>query len=730
MQQIIPITTLLLGAMLVSLAARLMQRRNLSGAIALSLSLCGVALGLALIPVNWRMWLAGGETGDRALTFARELGLTGLFFLAGTRFDLKEGWQSRRVSFFVAGAGALLFVTAVIALTLFGQNRGVAITAAAAIVGASLWLPGQISGSVNKGALAVVAIKGPGVGPAFLSLAVLHFYAVFHALSGRAMTRSAWTVVALYEVVKLVVFFSSAYFAASRFLARVESRVSPARTLIGYVLITVLIFVLALSFVGQLGALVWAFVSGAVLSHSKMGKIVGENDRSVAIAVLLSFAFLPLLLQSHGRRLTDTGLVIIAVVVALISKFSAVWLGARVGGASITDAGRIAATTLASGELAVLVLGFSVTRWEIGGQLFYGILAYAFVSLLLRPALWRLSGSFEKGLAELPARHHKVLASMLLIGVCLLTLASGARAQSPSSAADEDPVARARARIAGLVDERAIAAERVLTAAKLVNESTEARKQGHHEQAKEALAKAELTMAETGTVRHNLLVEELNRRLAEEQAAFNPKKPVTPSPLTTSYRFAPKVPQLVVARYQTYRDTFTRILAEENVPVELLAVAFVESGFNPQALSPKGARGIWQFMPGTAAAYGLSIRPAADHRTHPEHSTRAAARYLRDLYKQFGDWKLALAAYNWGEGNIQRVINRTGIRDFDELARRGLLPLETRNYVPSVLSIWTQLDGINAKTRLTGAPEEAEVVADRPANQFIIYPGRGERNEQ
>ena len=324
MQQIIPITTLLLSALLVLLAARLMQRR-LSDATALSLSLCGVVLGLALIPANWRMWLAGGETGDRALTFACELGLTGLFFLAGTRFDLKEVWQSRRVSFFVAGAGALLFVTAVIALTLFGQNRGVAITAAAAIVGASLWLPGQISGSANKGALAVAAIKGAGVGLAFLSLAVLHFYAVFHALSGRAMTRSAWTVVALYEVVKLVVFFSSAYFAASRFLARVESRVSPARTLIGYVLITVLIFVLALSFVGQLGALVWAFVSGAVLSHSKMGKIVGENDRPVAIAVLLSFAFLPLLLQSHGRRLTDTGLVIIAVVVALTCKFVAVW---------------------------------------------------------------------------------------------------------------------------------------------------------------------------------------------------------------------------------------------------------------------------------------------------------------------------------------------------------------------------------------------------------------------
>jgi len=730
MQQIIPITTLLLSAMLVSLAARLMQRRNLSGATALSLSLCGVALGLALIPANWQAWLAGGETGDRALTFARELGLTGLFFLAGTRFDLKEVWQSRRVSFFVAGAGALLFVTAVIMLTIFGQNRGAAITAAAAIVGASLWLPGQISLSNNEGGMAAAPLKNAGAVLTFLSLAVLHFYTVFHGLSDRAMTRSAWIVVALYEVVKLVVFFSSAYFAANRFLARVESRVSPARTLIGYVLITVLIFVLALSFVGQLGALAWAFVSGALLSRSETGRRISESDQPVAIASLLSFAFLPLLLQSHGRRLTDTGLVIIAVVVALTCKLAAVWIGARVGGASSTDAGRIAAAGLASGELAVLVLGFSVTRWEVGGQLFYGILAYAFVSLLFSPALWRLSGSFEYRLAEPHSRRRQVLTSLLLIGVCLLALASGARAQSPSSAADEDPVARARARIAGLVDERAIAAERVLTAAKLVNESTEARKQGHHEQAKEALAKAELAMPATETARPNLLVEELKRRLAEEQAAFNPTTPMAPLPLTTGYRFAPKVPQLVIARYQTYRDTFTRILTEEQVPVELLAVAFVESGFNPQALSPKGARGIWQFMPGTAAAYGLSVRLAADHRTHPEHSTRAAARYLRDLYRQFADWKLALAAYNWDEGNIQRVINRTGIRDFEELARRGLLPLETRNYVPSVLAIWTQLDGINAKARLTGAPEKAEVVTDRPANQFIIYPGRGERNEQ
>lgn len=729
MEQIIPITTLLLGALLVSLASRLLSRR-LAVVTAQGLALGGIALGLALIPASWQVWLAGGEAGDRVLTFARELGLTGLFFFAGTRFDLKEVWQARRVSLFVGVTGLLLFSLTAVALLLLGQDGSAAITAAAAIVGTSVWLPSQLSLAQERGAIAAASLRGAGAALTLLSLTALHFYAVFYALSGRAVTHSAWAIVTFYEVVKLVMFFATAYFLASRFLRRAEDRVSPTRTLIGYALIVVLILVLALSLVGQLGALAWAFASGAHLGRSKTWKKIGESGQPMAVILLLSFALLPLLLQSHGRRLTDTALVIFAIVAALTCKFAAVWVSARVSGASSADAGRTAATTLASGELAVLVLGFSVTRWEVGGQLFYGILIYAFVSLLLNPVLWRLFGSVENELAEPHSRRRQVFTSLLLISVCLLALASGARAQSPSGAADEDPVARARARIAGLVDERAIAAERILTAAKLVNESTEARKQGHHEQAKEALAKAELTMAETGTVRHNLLVEELNRRLAEEQAAFNPKTPMAPLPLTTGYRFAPEVPQLVIARYQTYRDTFTRILREEQVPVELLAVAFVESGFNPQALSPKGARGIWQFMPGTAAAYGLSIRPAADHRTHPEHSTRAAARYLRDLYKQFGDWKLALAAYNWGEGNIQRVINRTGIRDFDELARRGLLPLETRNYVPSVLAIWTQLDSINAKTRLTDAPEKVEVVEDRPANQFIIYPGRGERNEQ
>lgn len=129
-----------------------------------------------------------------------------------------------------------------------------------------------------------------------------------------------------------------------------------------------------------------------------------------------------------------------------------------------------------------------------------------------------------------------------------------------------------------------------------------------------------------------------------------------------------------------------RIFAEEGVPLELLVVAEIESGFNPLALSPKGARGPWQLMPATAERFGLRVDKQTDERIHPERSTRAAARYLRELYAQFGDWLLALAAYNAGEQRVTNAIERGGTRDFWQLAQRRLLPEETRRYVPAVLN--------------------------------------------
>lgn len=129
-----------------------------------------------------------------------------------------------------------------------------------------------------------------------------------------------------------------------------------------------------------------------------------------------------------------------------------------------------------------------------------------------------------------------------------------------------------------------------------------------------------------------------------------------------------------------------QIFVEEGVPLELLVVADVESSFNLLAFSPKGARGPWQLMSATAERFGLRVDGLKDERIHPERSTRAAARYLKELYAQFGDWLLALAAYNAGEQRVADAIERGGTRDFWKLSERRLLPTETRHYVPAILS--------------------------------------------
>jgi len=280
----------------------------------------------------------------------------------------------------------------------------------------------------------------------------------------------------------------------------------------------------------------------------------------------------------------------------------------------------------------------------------------------------------------------RLITTLLIITVSLAVPGPAALAQS----SEDDPARRAMERIDAAVGERAGAADRALAASKLVNESAEARKRGDPQQAIESLEKAEKIAAASGSFERSGLIDELLRLVAKEHAALSHGLAIYAAP-PANPALASVIPKLALARYREYREPLGRILIEEKVPVELLAVALVESGFNPLALSPKGARGVWQFMPETAARYGLTVSATDDHRTHPEHSTRAAARYLRDLYRQFGDWKLALAAYNWGENKVQRVIDRTGIRDFDWLAQRGLLPLETRKYVLTVLALWSQI---------------------------------------
>ncbi|MDA0203734.1 MAG: LysM peptidoglycan-binding domain-containing protein [Acidobacteria bacterium] len=141
-----------------------------------------------------------------------------------------------------------------------------------------------------------------------------------------------------------------------------------------------------------------------------------------------------------------------------------------------------------------------------------------------------------------------------------------------------------------------------------------------------------------------------------------------------------------LGRSGAYRDMIQRVLEEEDVPAELFHLAQAESGFRPTVRSYASAKGMWQFMAFRGKQYDLRQDRYLDERDDPEKATRAAAQHLKDLYIEFGDWYLALAAYNSGPGRVSRAIESGGTRDYWELSRKRLLPRQTRDYIPIILA--------------------------------------------
>lgn len=144
----------------------------------------------------------------------------------------------------------------------------------------------------------------------------------------------------------------------------------------------------------------------------------------------------------------------------------------------------------------------------------------------------------------------------------------------------------------------------------------------------------------------------------------------------------PRTVEEALARSGRYRDMILGELKTKGLPAELLYLVMAESEYKYGAVSRSGAAGLWQFMPQTARKYGLEVSYWIDERFDPEKSTRAAARYLSDLYRWFGDWGLAIAAYNRGEGGLGRDMQSSRSADFDSLSGRKALPAETHQYVP------------------------------------------------
>jgi membrane-bound lytic murein transglycosylase D len=185
--------------------------------------------------------------------------------------------------------------------------------------------------------------------------------------------------------------------------------------------------------------------------------------------------------------------------------------------------------------------------------------------------------------------------------------------------------------------------------------------------------------------------------LEQERVKYAQSQPVFDLPMTTNDKVMfwvdyyanrnPKTFQKGLERSGQYLPMFRRIFAEAGLPRDLVFMAHVESGYKTTAYSRARAKGIFQFISATGRRYGLRIDYWVDERSDPEKSARASAAYMKDLYDEFGDYYLALAGYNAGEGRVRRAIRHSGTKDFWKISKTSRhLRRETRNYVPAILA--------------------------------------------
>ena len=167
--------------------------------------------------------------------------------------------------------------------------------------------------------------------------------------------------------------------------------------------------------------------------------------------------------------------------------------------------------------------------------------------------------------------------------------------------------------------------------------------------------------------------------------------------------------QTSLLRSAGYRPIIDKALEEQKLPKGLAYLPVIESAYLPTLTSRAGAHGIWQFMPDTAREYGMRVDWWVDERADPERSTRAAAAYLRDLHRMFDDWSLALAAYNCGPGRVRRTLDEAGATTFWELLDQGLLPKETRGYVPTFYATLLIASDPETYGFTLGTPQESDV---------------------
>ncbi len=204
------------------------------------------------------------------------------------------------------------------------------------------------------------------------------------------------------------------------------------------------------------------------------------------------------------------------------------------------------------------------------------------------------------------------------------------------------------------------------------------------------------SLSQNGLSQNGLSQEELFAAGELKFAPYRRPPPLPAPPLEITHEVKREIKEFLkgdaacirvsLERREPLKSTIGEIFLDEGVPLDLSNLAVIESRFHTTARSRAGAVGLWQFTRSTARMYGLKVEGRVDNRTDPVLSTIAAARLLRDLYLEFGDWYLALAAYNAGSGAVRRAIRKAKSTDFWEISRSGGLSQQTRNFIPRFIA--------------------------------------------
>lgn len=378
-----PLLALLIGAALIFAGGRLSRRIGLPETTGCGVALCIVAVVLGLATA-WRAQWAGGDGGDRLLTYARLVGLTGMLFLAGTTFRVQD-IRRKHIAGFVALSALLFIITTLLFSSLAGQPVGTAAFIAASFVSSSLWFPAAFRTSQIRNYQNVAVDLSGSIALTATAMFGAYLAEALSAIPATRSTATAFAIVTLYELVKLAVVFGFAYFIATRFLARAHGRVSRVRTNVGFILISILFFALISLAAGTIGSMAWAFVAGALWRKTELGDEFGKRAKPIASALLLSLVFLSLLLQVHGRESSFSRGVIVAAAVAIALKLLSAWLVLRRYSNENRETLFVSAAMAFPGEMAILFLSVAVTRFAIDGPIFFIVLSYAFLSALLIP---------------------------------------------------------------------------------------------------------------------------------------------------------------------------------------------------------------------------------------------------------------------------------------------------------------------------------------------------------